>query len=128
MLRVAVIGAGHWGPNLIANFHNHARSEVVWVADPDVARQEAVRRRFPDIEVVGDMARILADASVDAVVVATPSATHYPIASEALRAGKHVLVEKPMAANVADAEALWQLSQDVKSPHHHVHETEQQRQ
>ncbi len=106
MLRVAVIGAGHWGPNLIANFHNHGRSEVVWVVDRDVARQAAVRRRFPDIEVCGDTARVLADESVDAVVVATPSVTHYPIAREALRAGKHVLVEKPMAANVADAEAL----------------------
>jgi predicted dehydrogenase len=111
MVRVAVIGAGHWGPNLVANFHNHGRSEVAWVVDRDPERQQAVRRRFPDIQVTGEVADALGDASVDAVVIATPTSTHHALGTTALEAGKHVLIEKPMAANVADAEALCALAE-----------------
>ncbi len=111
MVRIAVIGAGHWGPNLIANFHDHRRSEVTWVVDLDRDRREAVTLRFPDIRVSDDAAAVIADPAVDAVVVATPTGTHFALASAALEAGKHVLVEKPMAANVADAEALCEIAE-----------------
>ena len=111
-LRVAVVGAGHWGPNLIANFHNPRRSEVAWVVDADPERQEAVRTRVPEIQNSADIDRVLADDSVGAVAIATPSRTHFPLASAALRAGKHVLVEKPMADNVEDAEALCVLAEE----------------
>jgi predicted dehydrogenase len=106
MVRVAVIGAGHWGPNLIANFHDRRRSEVVWVVDRDPARREAVQLRFPDIQLTDDAGAAIGDPAVDAVVVATPTGSHFDFASRALEAGKHVLVEKPMADNVRDAEAL----------------------
>lgn len=111
MVRVAVIGAGHWGPNLIANFHDRRRSEVVWVVDLDPARREAVKLRFPEIAVSAEAERAIGDASVDAVVVATPTESHFPLACAALEAGKHVLVEKPMAANVADAETMCELAE-----------------
>lgn len=111
MVRVAVIGAGHWGPNLIANFHEHRRSEVAWVVDLDSARRDAVTLRFPDIRVSDEAETAIADPSVDAVVVATPTGTHFALARAALEAGKHVLVEKPMAANVADAEALCEVAE-----------------
>ena len=110
MIRVAVIGAGHWGPNLIANFHDRRRSEVVRVVDLDAGRREAVVRRFPEIATGDDAEGAVSDPDVDAVIVATPTDTHFAIASAALEAGKHVLVEKPMAANVADAERLCALA------------------
>jgi predicted dehydrogenase len=111
LLRIAVIGAGHWGPNLIRNFHNHQTSEVAWVVDRDPARLELTRGRFPDIRTAAEPAAALGDPAVDAVVVATPTVTHYEQASAALRAGKHVLVEKPIATTVAEAEELCTLAE-----------------
>src|SRR5580698_10022552 len=98
MIRIAVFGAGHWGPNLIRNFHNKTVSEVAWVGDPDQARLAQVSTRFPDVQVSLGPDAALADASVDAVVVATPTSTHHGLVKAALLAGKHVLVEKPITA------------------------------
>lgn len=100
MIKLAVVGAGHWGPNLIGNFHNHSRSEVSWVIDQNEDRLAAVRRRFPDVTAESDYSKVLDDPSVDAVVIATPTTTHHELALAALRAGKHVLVEKPLADTV----------------------------
>ena len=111
MIRVAVVGAGHWGPNLIRNFHNRQTSEVVWVADRDEGRLQQVRRRFPDVQVTTDAAPAIVDAQVDAVVVATPTTTHYAVAKSALENGKHVLVEKPMSADVRQGEELCALAE-----------------
>jgi len=111
MIRVAVIGAGHWGPNLIANFHDRDRSEVAWVVDRDAGRREVIALRFPDVEVTDDSALVFADASVDAVVVATPTSTHFDLVRQALEAGKHVLVEKPMTDDVRDAERLCEIAE-----------------
>ena len=110
--RIAVIGAGHWGPNLIRNFHNHLTSEVAWVVDRDAARRELTRSRYPDLRVSADAADALADPDVDGVVIATPTVTHHAIAGAALRAGKHVLVEKPLATSVAEAEELCALAEE----------------
>ncbi|MFL6234559.1 MAG: Gfo/Idh/MocA family protein, partial [Thermoanaerobaculia bacterium] len=106
MLRIAVIGAGHWGPNLIRNFHNHQASDVAWVVDRDESRLALTRSRYPEIQVTPDAGLALADPEVDAVVVATPTTTHYALAAAALRAGKHVLVEKPIATRVEEADEL----------------------
>src|SRR5262245_7006762 len=106
MLKIAVIGAGAWGPNLIRNFHNLQQSEVLWVADRDTRRLEHVQRRFPTIAVGADPAEALQDPRVDAVVIATPTTTHYALVKAALESRKHVLVEKPITDNVAQAEEL----------------------
>jgi predicted dehydrogenase len=111
MLRTAVIGAGHWGPNLIRNFHNLQTSEVAWVVDRDESRLAMTRSRYPEIRVTADPGAALADPTVDAVVVATPTVTHYELAAASLRAGKHVLVEKPIATKVAEAEELCRLAE-----------------
>jgi predicted dehydrogenase len=111
MIRVAVIGAGHWGPNLIRNFHDHAQSTVVRVVDPDEERLEQVRARFAGVATGADAETAFADDSVDAVVVATPTNTHYALVKAALQAGKHVLVEKPMATSREHAEALCALAE-----------------
>ena len=111
MIRVAVIGAGQWGPNLIRNFATGERSEVAWVVDRDQARLDQVRQRFPAIQVSREADAALGDASVDAVVIATPSSTHHAFGRAALSAGKHVLVEKPIATTVAHAEELCALAE-----------------
>lgn len=110
MIRVAVLGAGEWGPNLIRNFHNKQTSEVVWIIDPDAARLDEVHVRFPDVQIAKDPDQALRDPSVHAVVVATPTSTHYVLAKEALERRKHVLVEKPLATNVKQGLGLLELA------------------
>ena len=110
MIRIAVVGAGQWGPNLIRNFHNRRTSEVAWVVDRDAGRLDQVRERFPDIQLATDAETVMGDARTDAVVIATPTSTHYALAKRALAGGKHVLVEKPITADSAEAEELCTLA------------------
>ncbi len=110
MIRVAVIGAGQWGPNLIRNFHNKQTSEVTWVIDRDEARLAQVRARFTDVRLGSDAEAAFADPAVEAVVVATPTSTHHALVKAALERGKHVLVEKPITANVRQLEELAALA------------------
>jgi predicted dehydrogenase len=110
MIRVAVIGAGQWGPNLIRNFHNKRTSEVVWIIDRDAARLEEVHAHFPDVQIAKDPEQALRDPSVHAVVVATPTTTHYALAKKALEQGKHVLVEKPLTTEVKQGLGLLELA------------------
>ena len=110
MIRVAVLGAGHWGPNLIRNFHQPPASEVTWIADSDPARREAAALRFPAVRLTDDAYEALAAPDVDAVVVATPTVTHHSLTRAALLAGKHVLVEKPITASLAEGEDVCRLA------------------
>jgi predicted dehydrogenase len=112
MIRVAIIGAGHWGPNLIRNFHNGQTSEVRWVVDTNDARLDMVKSRFQDVNTTADAKDALDDAEVDAVVIATPTVTHFELAQSALNAGKHVLVEKPITEKPAEGEALVALAEE----------------
>lgn len=110
MIRTAVVGAGYWGPNLIRNFHNGLRSSVVMVVDQDVSRREETKKRFPGIQTSADISEALSNADVDAVVIATPTRSHFEMARKALDAGKHVLVEKPIATSTEEAEELGRLA------------------
>lgn len=111
MIRVAVVGAGHWGPNLIRYFQSPPTSEVLWVVDRDEARLRQVEQRYADVAVTGDATHAFDDTRVDAVVVATPTSTHYPLVKAALDAGKHVLVEKPITTSIVEGEELCSLAE-----------------
>src|SRR5512147_210606 len=105
-LRVAVIGAGYWGPNLVRNLNEAPGADPVAVADLSPERLEAIHKRFPAVRITTDHASLFNDRNVDAVCIATPVNTHRRLVEEALAAGKHVFVEKPLAATSADAEAM----------------------
>ncbi len=100
--RVGVVGAGHWGPNLIRNFATLPQSELAMVCDVEAARLPLVAERYPDVALTTEYQAMLR-ADVDAIAVATPVRTHYGLVKQALLAGKHVLVEKPLTANVREA-------------------------
>lgn len=103
---VAIIGAGYWGPNLIRNFGGLLDSQVLWVCDKKPGRRQYVQERFPEVPVTDDLGLVLSDPSVDAVVVATPVSTHHAVAMAALRAGKHVMIEKPLTDTSDRAQEL----------------------
>jgi len=106
MIRVGVIGYGYWGPNLVRNFFETPGAQVVCVADKRADRLKGVQARFPTVKVVEGARELIDDTSIDAVVIATPVSTHFELAMAALRAGKHVLVEKPMASSADQAQQL----------------------
>src|SRR5918997_4251390 len=99
MIGVGVIGYGYWGPNLVRNFMEAPGSTVVSVCDVSADRLSPLASRYPAVRLTGDYRELLRDPRIDAIAVATPVASHYELAMEALRASKHVLVEKPLAAN-----------------------------
>jgi predicted dehydrogenase len=105
-LGVAVIGAGYWGPNLVRNFQASSSFRLRWLCDLDVNRARKVLGNYSTVEATADYAKVLADESVTAVAIATPAATHKELALAALEAGKHVLIEKPLAATYADGKIL----------------------
>lgn len=105
-LGVAVVGAGYWGPNLVRNFQASDRFRLRRLCDLDVDRAQRVLGAYSTVQATADYAAVLADPEVAAVAVATPAGTHLDIALAALRAGKHVLVEKPLAATYADGMRL----------------------
>ena len=98
MIRIGVIGYGYWGPNLVRNFAEAPDTQVIAVADMRSDRLQLVTRRYPGVETVTDYRDLLNSPDVDAVAISTPVSTHFQLALEALQAGKHVLVEKPMTA------------------------------
>jgi predicted dehydrogenase len=106
MTTIGQLGCGYWGPNLLRNFSAQAGCLVKWVAEMSAERRSYVEANFPRSRTTADWEKVLADPEVEAVVVATPAATHAEIARRALAAGKHVFVEKPLATSVADADDL----------------------
>lgn len=109
-LQVAVIGAGYWGPNLVRNFFESPESTVRTVCDLSESRLAGIARRYPTLQLTTDYHDALRDPAVDAVVIATPVATHAGLVREALEAGKHVWVEKPLALDSAAARRLTELA------------------
>jgi predicted dehydrogenase len=108
-ISVGVIGCGYWGPNLIRNFSACPMTEAVALFDASLARLEAVGRTYPHLKQTTSLDELL-DMPVQAIAIATPVSTHFSLAKRCLEAGRHVLVEKPLAATVREAQELVDLA------------------
>jgi predicted dehydrogenase len=111
MLRAGVIGCGYWGPNLIRNFDQISETDMVCVADIDETRLSHMKKLYPNIKVTSNYRNLISDPDLDIIAIATPSHTHFQIASEALNSGKHTFVEKPLTVSVKQAEKLVELAE-----------------
>src|SRR5215211_4299745 len=112
MVGVAVIGAGYWGPNLVRNIQATPQLRLASLCDLDLDRARAVLGRYSTVRATSSLEQTLADPEVDAVAIATPAGTHLEVALAALEAGKHVLVEKPLASSYADGVKLVEAAQE----------------
>jgi len=106
LINLGIIGYGYWGPNLVRNFAETAGANVAAVADLDSAKLAIVQRRFPGVKTTTEFRDLLSDPKVDAIAIATPVSTHFSLALAALRAGKHVWLEKPMTETSDQARQL----------------------
>jgi predicted dehydrogenase len=110
LLRVAVIGYGYWGPNVVRNLHSLENCEVVSVCDKSAAVLSRARRQYPTIQMTTDFSDILTSPHIDAVAIVTPVWTHFALAKSALENGKHVFLEKPLTSTTEQAEELIELA------------------
>ncbi len=105
-LNVAVVGLGYWGPNLLRNFAASTSWNVAWIVDVDERRRSRMQHLYPTCRASADLQEALDDPSVDLVAIATPPKLHFDMTQRAIAAGKHVVVEKPLAEETAQARAL----------------------
>ncbi len=109
---IGVVGYGYWGPNLVRNLNDLPGADLRWLCDARQAAQERAATRYPGLRATAELDDLLGDAALDAIVVATPVSTHYDIVKAGLLAGKHVFVEKPLAASTSQALELGRLADD----------------
>jgi predicted dehydrogenase len=114
MIQIAQIGVGYWGPNLLRNLVSSKRCNVSTVVELSAERRDYVQGLYPSIAVTDDVERVFQDANIQAVVVATPVASHFSLMTRALTAGKHVFVEKPMARSVAEVDEIGRIASSQK--------------
>lgn len=107
---VGVVGLGHWGPNLARNFAALKNADVTWLCDGNEVALERQRAGHPSARMTGSIDDLLADDALDAIVIAAPVPLHAELATQVLEAGKHVFIEKPFGATLAEAEALAELA------------------
>jgi predicted dehydrogenase len=112
MVRVAVVGAGYWGPNFIRVLDELSDSELISVCDKDPAKLERIKNQHPNLDVIDDFDSLIERDDLDAVVVATGSEAHYSVARACLLAGKHVLVEKPISLKSVEARELVAIARE----------------
>jgi len=106
MIRAGVIGYGYWGPNIVRNFRSCGAIDLAVVCDMSPKQLELVNKAYPDLRTTGNLAEVLGDASLDAVAIITPVASHFELGMAALRAGKSVWIEKPVTASSDEARRL----------------------
>ena len=111
-LSIAAVGCGYWGPNLVRNFHHATGCRVSAVCDQSEERLDHMRSLYPEVLPFFEFEGMLALDGLDAVVIATPVSTHFPLAKASLLAGKHVLIEKPMASSTRECEELNTLAEE----------------
>lgn len=113
-MKVGVIGYGYWGPNVVRNLRAQAGVEVLVIADANQDRLMQIAKTYPGIGTTTNPDDIFLSPAIEAVVIATPVSSHYPLAKAALSHGKHVLVEKPLAGSLAEAQELVALAKQKK--------------
>ena len=113
-MKIAIIGFGYWGPNLARNFSSNPQTQVSAIVEPRADRRALAQRLYPQAQVFADPERVFKDPEINAVAIATPVLTHFPIALQALQAGKHVLVEKPLTSSLAESVKLSDLAREKK--------------
>lgn len=114
MINVAQIGVGYWGPNLLRNLVANEDCNVRMVADISAGRRNYINKYYPGLQTTGNCEAVIEDTSIDAVVIATPVKSHYELTLKALNAGKHVLVEKPMARMIEEIKDIQKVSEQKK--------------
>ncbi len=114
MVKVALVGFGYWGPNLLRNLSKHPQVEVKYVCDLSLNNLNKAKSDYPDIAITPDYRKIIYDKEVTCVVVAVPTIDHFRVSREFILAGKHVLVEKPMTSTVKEAQDLIKLAAEKK--------------
>src|SRR3990167_8867575 len=108
--RIALVGYGYWGPNLLRNFYETSDCEVLYVCDIDLSKLKSVRRRYPSVILTSNFDDVLKDFEVDAVIIAVPTKHHFEIAKKSLVSGKDILIEKPMTLTSKEASQLVNLA------------------
>lgn len=114
MINLGIIGCGHWGANHIRVFNLSERTRLKVICDKDVSRLKTLRKLYPDLNITPDYNAVVNDKYIDAVIIATPTATHYRIVKSALLKGKHVLCEKPLAINNKESKELLFIAKEQK--------------
>lgn len=113
MICLAAVGYGYWGPNVVRNFSEMPNCRLKLACDLDASKLEKLQQRYPSVAVTRSFGDVIEDPEIDGVYIATPVSTHFELAEAALRAGKHVLIEKPLAANVDESERLCRLAEQL---------------
>ena len=111
-LTIAQIGVGYWGPNLLRNLVSNKQCHVKLAVDLSADRRDFVQSLYPDVKVSDDSEEVFSDPDIDAVIVSTPVKSHFDLSVKALEAGKHILVEKPMATTVNEVEEIGRLAEE----------------
>jgi predicted dehydrogenase len=111
MLNIAQIGVGYWGPNLLRNLVASKSCRIKTAVDLSKERRDYVKSLYPAIQVTDDVNQVFQDAEIKGIVIATPVKSHFDLSVKALEAGKHILVEKPLATSVAEVEQLGKIAE-----------------
>ncbi|MDH7499070.1 MAG: Gfo/Idh/MocA family oxidoreductase, partial [candidate division NC10 bacterium] len=111
MIRLGCVGLGYWGPNILRAFLGLRGCEVRWACDQDEGRLKKIGGAHPQVSLASHYEELLQDPELDALSIATPATMHYSMAKAALEAGKHVLVEKPLAMEIGEAKELIELAE-----------------
>lgn len=114
MINIAVIGAGQWGANVIRNFYDHPSVMIRYICEKDARHRKIISRIYKDIPIIPNYRHALNDKEIQAVALITPTSTHYKFGMEALRADKHLFVEKPMAISTRECEDMIKLAKKKK--------------
>lgn len=114
MINVGIVGFGYWGPNVARNFHAAPGARVVAISDADEKSLQRAGQSYPGARMIRDCRQLLNAPDVDVIAIVTPVSSHFEIARMALENGKHIFIEKPFTASVAEAERLIELAEKKK--------------